>query len=113
MAHVRITPVLTDEIRKRFTKTEANKIIDLLYTLEENPKRGKILTNVSGIVVKELKHKKWRFYCITDGRILTFGTEDELATLLIKFVKMSDKKDQQKTIDEIKNALEAFGFDLK
>ncbi len=110
MARVRITPTLTDEIKKRFTNREANKIIDLLFTLEESPKKGKALTQVGGIVVKEIKYKKWRFYFVTDGRVLAFGTEDELHTLLIKFVRMSDKKDQQKTIDEMKKALEAFGF---
>ena len=34
----------------------------------------------------------------------------ELATLLIKFVKMSDKKDQQQSIDRIKDVLRSMGF---
>ena len=34
---------------------------------------------------------------------------NDLKDLLIKFVRMSDKKTQQKTIDEIKAILRTFG----
>ena len=36
--------------------------------------------------------------------------ESKLIDLLIKFVKMSDKKDQQETINEIKKILVNFGL---
>ena len=58
-----------------------------------------------------MKYGKYRFYCITDGHVLKFGTEDELAALLIKFVRMSEKKDQQHVIDEVKTVLHSLGFD--
>ena len=77
----------------------------------ENPHRGKNLGNVAGIVIKELKHKKYRFYFITDGYRLKVGTEDELANLLIKFVRMSENKDQQKAIESIKSVLKSPGFE--
>ena len=70
MVKIEIVKSLALEIKKKFSKTEANKIIDLLYTLEESPHKGKILTNVAGIVIKELKYKKFRFYFITDGHKL-------------------------------------------
>ena len=35
--------------------------------------------------------------------------ESKLTDLLIRFVRMSDKKDQQKTIDEIRNILRKIG----
>ncbi len=54
---------------------------------------------------------KFRFYYITDGHILKFASEDELAYLIIKFVRLSEKKDQQKIIDEIKNVLGSMGFE--
>ena len=57
MVKIEIVKSLALEIKKKFSKTEANKIIDLLYTLEESPHKGKILTNVAGIVIKELKYK--------------------------------------------------------
>lgn len=109
MAKVQITNSLFNEIEKKF-KGEAQKIVDLMETLEANPHKGKPLGQVEGIVIKELKYESLRFYFITDGHILKFGTESELATLLIKFVRMSNKKDQQKTINEIKNILKSLGF---
>ncbi|MFH1915792.1 MAG: hypothetical protein ABIJ21_00870 [Nanoarchaeota archaeon] len=62
------------------------------------------------VVIKEIRYEKYRFYFITDGRILKFGTEDEFAKLLIKFVRMSEKKDQQQIINEIKAILRSMGF---
>lgn len=79
--------------------------------LEAHPLKGKALAHVAEIVIKEIKYKSFRFYFITDGQVLKFGTDDELASLLIKFIKMSDKKNQQQAIDAVKNALENFGFD--
>ena len=110
MAKVKITNSLFNEIEKKF-KGEAQRIIDLMESLGDNPKKGKPLGQVEGIVIKELKYGKFRFYFITDGYILKFGTESELATLLIKFIRMSDKKSQQKTINEIKNILKSLGFE--
>ena len=110
MAKVKITNSLFNEIEKKF-KGEAQIIIDLMESLGDNPKKGKPLGQVEGIVIKELKYGKFRFYFITDGYILKFGTESELATLLIKFIRMSDKKSQQKTINEIKNILKSLGFE--
>ena len=77
--------------------------------LEENPKKGKPVGQVSGIVVKELKYENYRFYFITDGFKIKMLQKEELDDLLIKFVRMSDKKSQQKTIDEIKHILRSVG----
>ena len=108
MAKVEIILSLFEEIKKKF-KGEAHKIIDLLESLEENPHKGKLLGNVGGIVVKELKYKSFRFYFITDGYRLKIMDESNLVDLLIRFVRISDKKDQQKTINEIKKILTNFG----
>lgn len=108
MAKVEIARSLFEEIQKKF-KGEARKIIDLLETLEENPRKGKELGNVGGIVIKEIKYKNFRFYFITDGFKLKVMGELELADLLIRFVRMSDKKSQQKVIDEIKKILSQVG----
>ena len=108
MAKVEIAPSLFEEIQKKF-KGEAHKIIDLLETLEENPHKSKLLGQVGGIVIKELKYKNFRFYFITDGYKLKVLDESNLVDLLIRFVRMSDKKDQQQTINEIKKILLNFG----
>jgi len=108
MAKVEIVPSLFQEIQDKF-KGEAHKIIDLLETLGKNPHKGKLLGNVGGIVIKELKYKNFRFYFITDGFKLKVMDKSALIGLLIKFVRMSDKKVQQKVIEEIKNTLRKFG----
>ena len=102
--------MLREEIFSRF-KAESEAIFQRMKQLESQPARGKPLGSAGGIVIKELKYQKFRFYFITDGHVLKFGSADELASLLIKFVKMSDKKDQQKTIEIIKNILKSLGFE--
>ena len=104
MAKVEIVRSLFEEIEKKFKK-EAHEIIDIMESLETNPHKGKSLGHVGGIVIKEIKYKSFRFYFITDGHKLKFFDEASLVNLLITFVRMSDKKDQQATINEIKNVL--------
>ena len=109
MAKIKITESLFKEIEKKFKK-ESHKVVDLLETLEDNPKKGRPLANVGNIVIKEIRYDKgFRFYFITDGYKLKVLKVEELKDLLIKFVRMSDKKSQQKTIDEIKNVLRSLG----
>ena len=108
MANVEIVNSLAKEIQKKF-KQESHEIVKLLRSLEENPKKGKLLCNVAGMVVKELKYKSFRFYFIADGYKLKCFDEEELKNLLIRFVRMSDKKSQQKTINEIREVLLKIG----
>ncbi len=109
MAEVIITDRLFREIEKKFDKAEANKIIDLFETLEENPKKGKEVGVINNIVIKEVKYEKYRFYFVTDGFKIKFFKLEELKDLIIRFVRMSDKKDQQKVIEEIKYVLKNIG----
>jgi len=108
MVKIIIVESLEHEILKKF-KEESSEIFDLIYTLKENPQKGKELGQISGIVIKELRYKSFRFYFITEGYKLKFISKEELSNLLIRFVRMSDKKSQQKTINEIKNVLRALG----
>lgn len=110
MAEVVITFSLKKEVFKRL-KGDSIDVFKLMRSLEKNPHKGKVLSYVSGFVIKELKYKKFRFYFITDGQILKFGTDDELLDLLIRFVRMSDKKDQKKMIENIKNFLKSMGVE--
>ena len=104
MARVIITQALEEEINKKF-KHESVGVFSLLRTLENNPKKGKEVGVVGGILIKEIKYNKFRFYFITDGYKVKFLKTEELKDLLVKFVRMSEKKDQQKTINEIKHVL--------
>jgi len=108
MAKVKIVPSLFLEIQKKFGG-ESHEILDLLETLEENPKKGKLVGQVSNIIIKELKYKSFRFYFITDGFKIKVLDSDSLKDLIIKFIRMSDKKSQQRTIEEIKNILRKIG----
>ena len=108
MAKVVITKELEEKINKKFKK-ESIKIFELLYSLRESPKKGKPIGQTGGILIKELKYESYRFYFITDRFKIKLLKNEELEDLLIKFVRMSDKKTQQKVIDDIKNILRSLG----
>jgi len=99
-----IVESLYEEIEKKF-KQESIKVFDLMSSLKENPKKGKLIGNVGGIIIKELKYKSFQFYFLTDGYKLKIISKEDIIDLLFKFVRMSDKKYQQKVISEIKDAL--------
>ena len=108
MAKVIITERLKEEIFKKF-KEESKKIFNLIFSLKENPKKGKEIGQVKGILIKEIKYEKFRFYFITNGFKIKFLEIKDLQEIVIKFVKMSTKKDQQKIVDEIKVILKKIG----
>ncbi|MAG45623.1 MAG: hypothetical protein CMH63_02520 [Nanoarchaeota archaeon] len=108
MAKVIITKKLEAEINKKF-KQESVDIISLMLNLETNPKKGNFLGSVGGIAIKELKYKKFRFYFLTDNYKVKFLNVEDLKDLIMIFVRISEKKDQQKTIDEIKRILRTLG----
>ncbi|MFH0875928.1 MAG: hypothetical protein V1859_08370 [archaeon] len=108
MAEVVITLKLADEISKKF-REESIAIFSLLKELQNDPKKGKEIGCVDKILIKEIKYKKYRFYFITDGYKIKFLKTEELGNLVIKFIRMSDKNNQQKTIEEIKNILRLLG----
>ena len=108
MAKVEIKKELKEEIFKKF-KAESKDIFELIHSLEKKPHKGKPLGTVGGVVIKELKYKNYRFYFITDGYKLKVVREKDLIDLIIRFIRMSDKKDQQKTINEIRKILIKLG----
>ena len=108
---VMISEALKNEIFKKF-KQDSKKIFKLMYDLKDNPKKGKLSGNVGGLQIKEIKYNSFRFYFITDGFKLKLLDENNLIEILIKFIRMSDKNSQQKTIDEIKNILTILGSNI-
>ncbi|MFW6233064.1 MAG: hypothetical protein ACOC3Z_00195 [Nanoarchaeota archaeon] len=101
MAIVFITPLLEEKIHKKF-KQDSIKIFSSLLNLQTNPKKGKEIGSIGNIIIKELKYKNFRFYFITDKYKIKFLKTDELKDLIIKVIRMSNKNNQQKIIDEIK-----------
>lgn len=108
MAKVVITPSLLSKVYK-LLKQDSPTVLGLMRSLEDNPKKGKAVGAVGNILIKELKYKTSRFYCISDKHKITFLDTDQLGDLLIKFVEMSAKKDQQKVIEQIKSILKNMG----
>jgi len=102
----RLTSAFERAVNKR-CKHEAVKVFELL--LRDHPKKGKLLSQVAGVAIKELKYKKFRFYFVVDAHAVKFLRAEELQDLIIKFVRMSDKKEQQRVIDEIKRVLRQLG----
>tara|TARA_Y100000310_G_scaffold23578_1_gene22633 strand:- start:434 stop:775 length:342 start_codon:yes stop_codon:yes gene_type:complete len=109
MARIIITKSLFKKIRKRFDNSKANEIIDLMNSLENNPKKGKEVGVVGNITIKEIKYGKFRFYFVTNRFKIKFLSSEELKEIFIKFVEMSEKKDQQKVIDKIKFVVRSLG----
>ena len=108
MAKVEIVESLFEEINKKF-KERSVEVLEHLKSLEHSPQKGKILGTLGGIVIKELKFENFRFYFITDGFRLKCLNEEYLVDLLLRFVRMSDKKHQQQVIEEIKHVLRTIG----
>jgi hypothetical protein len=108
MAKVEISKSLFLEIDNKF-KQKSITVLKHLKSLEDNPRKGKNIGSVGGIIIKELKFEGFRFYFITDGFKLRCMDEKELVDLLIMFVRMSDKKHQQETINKIKHILRTIG----
>ena len=110
MAKVEIVDSLAKKIKKKF-EGESHEIVKLLRSVEENPHKGKSLGHIAGFVLKELKYKKFRFYFIHEGKNINLYSKEELIDLLMRFVRMSDKKSQQKVINEIREVLLKIGVD--
>ena len=68
MAKVSIAEGLKDEILKKF-KEESKIIFRQMYSLGDNPRKGKSLGHVGGIVIKELKYKKFCLYYYKASKI--------------------------------------------
>lgn len=108
MAKVEIVRSLYIEILKRFKK-ESVKVLQHLKSLEDSPRKGKVLGAAGNVLVKELKYRGFRFYFLVDGLRLKFISEEELVDLLMRFVRMSDKKHQKEVIEDIRHVLLTIG----
>lgn len=63
------------------------------------------LNNLDVLKYEDGNNHKIMLPVLPDGFKLKFLSEEELTDLLLRFVRMSDKKHQQNTINEIKNIL--------
>jgi hypothetical protein len=110
MARVEILPSLEKQIEKK-CKSRSIVVLEFLKTLEKYPEKGKPLGVIGGILIKKIKFESFRFYFIVDAHAIKIFSDFELADLLLKFVRMSDRNMQQQTIDEIKQILKSVCLD--
>ena len=104
MIRIVILNSLRDEIFKIFKK-DALKIYGLIDKLKVNPNQGKVLGHVGNMSIRELRYGSFRFYYIIDGNKLRLFNQSKIEDLLIQFIAMSKKNDQQRTIAEIRELL--------
>ena len=103
MVKIYVSKKLEKEITKRLSKKDADNAFIHIYSLKENPYKGDFITAVGNIVIKELKHGKFRFYFLHSNKLLKLITHEELENEIIRFTEMSDKsKEQQRVIERIK-----------
>jgi hypothetical protein len=108
---IRFSKVFLKELKNKFGTLESIKIAEKLeQSLRENPKKGKNISSIGGILIKELKHQSFRFYFICENFKIKLLMKGELIDLILKFVRMSKKNDQQRVIHEIKNSLKKLGL---
>jgi len=105
MIKIEVANSLKKDIYRTF-KDESIKIINLFESLKENPNKGKLLKIIGTIHLKELKYKSFRFYYIIDGKKLFLFNKKLLEDLLISFIAMSKKNNQQETICKINKLIE-------
>ena len=105
MIKIKVEKSLVKEIKKKFGINTALKIMDSFETLKENPQRGKKVGRVGDYLIKELKFETFRFYFITNGVELKLFLKKEIESIIIKFIRMSKKNNQQKIIGEIKELI--------
>lgn len=99
------------KIKKTF-KGRASEVYDLMRTLKKHPEKGSLITQVSGIQLRELRFDDvFRLYFFSNGELVKMLDENELQIVLIKFIEMSKKDDQQTTIERLKRDLRSYGFD--
>lgn len=104
MINIIILNSLRDDIYKIFKK-DSLKVYSLIEKLKKNPNQGKVLGHVGHISIRELKYKSFRFYFILDGHRLDMFNKKQIKELLIRFIAMSKKNNQRKTIEQIKDIL--------
>ena len=105
MIQIVILNSLRNDIYKTFKKG-ALKIYALIEKLKVNPNQGKVLGHVGSMSIRELRYTSFRFYYILDGNKLRLFNQSKIRELLIQFIAMSKKNDQQKTIREIYELIE-------
>ncbi|MFC2134416.1 hypothetical protein ACFLTH_07340 [Bacteroidota bacterium] len=104
MIKIVILNSLRDKIYRTFKK-DSLKVYKQIEELKTNPNKGRILGHVGSVSIREIRYKTFRIYYIIDVYDLKLFNQEKLRELLIKFIELSKKNNQQQTIDKIKEIL--------
>lgn len=96
------------ELKKYSSKKEAKVLVEKLALT--SPSDGDFVALIANIVIREKKLKSFRFYFIVKDTKKHVITKEELKDLIIKFVALSKKNNQQHIIDKLREDLKKFGF---
>lgn len=96
------------ELKKHTSKAKAKILVNKLSST--SPSEGDFVAIISNIVIREKRLKSFRFYFIVKETKKHVITEQELKNLIIKFVALSKKNNQQQVINKLKEDLNKFGF---
>jgi hypothetical protein len=105
MVIVRIDDSLVKKLEKRFNKKELKELKQLFLSLQDNPFQGDLIYAFGNFVLKEKKYKTFRFYFLHSRKILIIKDIENLKDEIIRFIEMSKKNDQQRTINKLKEML--------
>ncbi len=97
-------------LKKYSSKTESKRLIRKLSAT--TPSEMDFVTSVANIVIREKRIKSFRYYFINDQDRRHIITKEELDYFLIKFVALSKKNNQQQVINNLKEELQRFGFEI-
>lgn len=95
-------------LQKHVNKKQASTLVKKLA--QTSPSDGDYVALVGNIVIREKRDKTFRFYFIVQNNVKHVITKEELSEMLVKFVALSKKNDQQNVIDKLKSDLQKFGF---
>jgi hypothetical protein len=98
------------ELKKHTSKTEAKSLVKKLA--KTTPSDGDFIALISNIVIREKRLNTFRFYFIVKDDKKHVITKEELKELIIKFVALSKKNNQQEVINKLKEDLKKVGFSL-
>lgn len=96
------------KLKKHLPKQAA---LDLLLKLKDIvPTDGSFIARIGNVVLKEKKLSTFRFYFIYDNKQFLLLDEDELKRLIIRFIDVSKKNDQDRVITKLRADLKNNGF---
>ncbi|MFT4261270.1 MAG: hypothetical protein ACMXX9_02445 [Candidatus Woesearchaeota archaeon] len=98
------------ELKKHTSKIDAKELVKKLALT--TPSDGDFVALIHNIVLREKRLKSFRFYFVVQDSKKHVITKEELNDLIIKFVALSKKNNQQHVIDKLKEDLKKFGFKL-